>query len=222
MNNKNIIAVRNLIRALDCENLKNPEVVANLIRAFGIVAWGPPAFGDEEIFKNHNENMAGIYQTPPQLAGALVYLSEFEINSYLEIGVFQGGNFIFVSEYLRRFNPGIKCFGIDPTFFLNPEIAAIINQEDWLSFEHATSVEKAKQKYDLVFIDGEHHYGWPVTDWHNVGIYAKVCVFHDAQDVTCPEVVDLWESVKSEPGRTTAEFFDHSTPEPTQGIGIVS
>jgi len=94
MKNKNIIAVRNLIRALDIESLKNPDVVANLIRAFGIVQWSVTgAFGDDEIFKNQTAEMAGIYQTPDQTAKALVYLSQFEINTYLEIGVFQGGNF---------------------------------------------------------------------------------------------------------------------------------
>jgi hypothetical protein len=40
--NKNIIVVRNLIETLSIESLKNSEVVANLVRAFGIVQWGPP------------------------------------------------------------------------------------------------------------------------------------------------------------------------------------
>jgi len=39
MKNKNIVAVRNLIRCLDIESLRNPEVVANLVRAFGLVKW---------------------------------------------------------------------------------------------------------------------------------------------------------------------------------------
>jgi hypothetical protein len=132
MKNKNIIVVRNLLRLLDLDSLRNFEIVANLVRAFGIVQWGDPVFGDEEKFKNASVDMAGMYQTPNQIAKALVYLSEFKIESYLEIGVFQGGNFIFVSEYLRRFNPDIKCTGLDPTNFLNPEIHAIIQSEDWL------------------------------------------------------------------------------------------
>jgi len=149
MNNKNIIAVRNLIRRLDKESLKNPEVVANLIRAFGIVQWGPDVFGADEVFKNASPEMAGIYQTPDQIAKALVYLSDYKINSYLEVGVFQGGTFLFVSEYLRRFNPKIQCTGIDPTDYLNPEIADIINAESWLSFLPCTSDDVAGKPFDF-------------------------------------------------------------------------
>jgi hypothetical protein len=93
MKNKNIIVVQSLIKQLDLDTLKRPEIVTDLIRAFGIVQWGPDAFGNDEKFKNATEDMAGIYQTPDQTAKALVYLSDFKINNYLEIGVFQGGNF---------------------------------------------------------------------------------------------------------------------------------
>ena len=71
MKNKNIIAVQNLIRCLPINALEDAEVVANLVRAFGIVQWGPDAFGEDEKFKNASVEMAGIYQTPNQIAKAL-------------------------------------------------------------------------------------------------------------------------------------------------------
>jgi len=216
MQNKNIKVVRNLIQCLSLDELKKPEIVANLVRAFGIVQWGHPVFGDEEQFKNVSVDMAGIYQTPNQIAKALVYLSEFKIESYLEIGVFQGGNFIFVSEYLRRFNPDIKCTGLDPTDFLNPEIHAIIESEDWLEFIPATS-DDIKQKYDLVLIDGEHTGGWPERDYNNVGKFAKICMVHDIQETTCPDAVNFWKGLHKE----KVEFLDCTSELPTQGIGIV-
>lgn len=37
MKNKNIVVVQNLIRRLPIEVLKDSEVVANLVRAFGLV-----------------------------------------------------------------------------------------------------------------------------------------------------------------------------------------
>ena len=219
MRNKNIIVVQNLIRCLPLEILKDYEVVANLVRAFGIVQWGAPAFGHDEKFKNASVDMAGIYQTPDQIAKALVYLSDFKINSFLEIGVFQGGNFIFMSEYLKRFNPGIKCLGIDPTDFLNPEIHAIIESEDWLTFCKVTSddIGEVKQKFDLVFIDGEHRDGWAERDYNNVGKYAKICMIHDIQETTCPEIVGFWQKLRKE----KVEFLDYTSEVPTQGIGIV-
>jgi hypothetical protein len=218
MKNKNIIAVRNLIRSMDIESLKNPEVVANLVRAFGIVQWGPDVFGQDEVFKNHSGDMAGIYQTPDQIGKALVYLSKFRINSYLEVGVFQGGNFLFVSEYLRRFNPDIQCTGIDPTGYLNDEIRAIIETELFLSYKAIDSDQLAGQEFDLVFIDGDHTAEWAKRDFENVGRHAKICMFHDIQEISCPDIVAFWKTVK---GKKGVEFLDHTSSEPSQGIGII-
>lgn len=210
--------VRNLIQCLDLKSLRNPEVVANLIRAFGIVQWGPPVFGDEEVFKNSHEDMAGIYQTPTQLAPALVHLSKFKINSYLEIGVFQGGNFLFVSEYLRRFNPEIMCTAVDPTNFLNPEIQTIIENEPFLNFISGTSYDLAGKEFDLVFIDGDHSTEWIEADFDNVGKYATNCVFHDIQETSCPDVITYWNKVKTS---MSQEFLIHTSKSPLQGIGIL-
>lgn len=219
MKNKNIVAVRNLIRSLDLTSLRNPEVVANLIRAFGIVQWSVTgAFGDDEVFKNQTVEMAGIYQTPAQTAKALVYLSRFKINTYLEIGVFQGGNFLFMAEYLKRFNPKIQCCGIDPTGYLNDEIRAIIETDLYLSYKAITSDELKGQAFDLCFIDGDHSGEWVKRDFENVGKFAKICMIHDIQESSCPEVVAFWETVK---GKKPVTFLDYTSNQPSQGIGII-
>lgn len=222
MTNKNIIAVTSLIRRLGVESLKDPDVVADLVRSFGLVQWGPPVFGADEVFKNTTEQMAGIYQTPCQLGRALVYLSEFKIDSYLEIGVFQGGCFLFVSEYLRRFNPGIVCLGIDPTNYLNPEVREIIELSDWMKFAGVTSDKLRGRKFDLVFIDGAHENGWTRADWENVGKNAKVCMFHDVQETSCPEVVAFWDELKQDKKKTAVEFLECQTDVPLHGIGIIT
>lgn len=219
MNNKNIIVVQNLIRILDLASLKNPDVVANLVRAFGIVHWGAPVFGNDEPFKNPTPDMAGIYQTPPQIAKALVYLSDFEVKTYLEVGVFQGGNFLFVSEYLRRFNPNIRCIGIDPTGYMNSEIIHIIEKEIWISFKSINSDHIAGQAFDLVFIDGDHSAEWINKDWDNVGKQAKICMIHDIQEPSCPDVPVFWNKLKVK--KKTAEFLDYSGAEVSQGIGVI-
>lgn len=221
MQNKNIIVVTNLIKLLDKETLRNHDVVVNLIRAFGIVHWGLPVFGEDEAWKNTSQDAAGIYQTPTQLAKALIYLSGFEINSYAEIGVFQGGNFLFVSEYLRRFNPEIVCVGIDPTNFLNPEVKEYIDSNaSWMTFKAATSEDVKGGKFDLVFIDGNHDGGWVIKDWENLGKHAKICMIHDIQETSCPEVVAFWNDLDKK-GKEVVECLDHSSPVPLQGIGII-
>lgn len=221
MKNKNIVVVQNLIRCLTVEDLRNPEVVSNLVRAFGLVCWGPDVFGEDEKFKNQITEMAGIYQTPDQIGKALVFLSDFKINSYLEIGVFQGGNFLFVSEYLRRFNPEIKCLGIDPTSYLNPEIREITELSDWLRIASVTSDKLSGRKYDLVFIDGDHSADWVKRDYESVGKHAKFCMIHDIQEAACPDVMAFWASLKGRSKMKIVEFLDTPTGGPIQGIGII-
>jgi len=222
LKNKNIIAVQNLIRSLDIQSLKNPTVVANLVRAFGIVQWGPEVFGDDERFKNTATFMAGIYQTPDQIAKCLVYLSDYPINTYLEVGIFQGGNFLFVSEYLHRFNPNIRCIGIDPTSasFMNDEIQSAIEKEVWITFKPITSDFIHGCEFDLAFIDGDHTPEWIARDWNNVGQFAKICIIHDIQETTCQACVDFWADLKKLK-KKTVEFLDCTSPVPTQGIGVV-
>ncbi len=221
MKNKNIIAVTNLIKCLDTDSLRNPEVVANLVRAFGLVQWQTESFGEDVIFKNPSVDMAGIYQTPMQIAEALVYLSTFKVNSFLEVGVFQGGNFLFCSEYLRRFNPGIQCLGIDPSAYLNPEVKAIIEQEIFVSFKSMTSDKLAGRSFDLVLLDGDHTAAGTNADWENVGKSAKICMLHDIQGPICPDVVAFWKALKEDrPDSTIKECLAY-TGKPTQGIGII-
>ena len=220
MKNKNIIAVQQLIRTIDLVSLRNPQVVANLVRAFGIVQWGQEVFGKDEIFKNPSEHMAGIYQTPDQISKALVYLSDFQINTYLEIGIFQGGNFFFVSEYLHRFNPYIRCIGIDPTSFLNDEIQNVVDRETFMATKKIDSSAIPGQEFDLVFIDGMHTTEWVTKDWENVGKFAKICMIHDIQEPTCPDIVEFWGKLKKSSKKQTLEFMD-CTNNPTMGIGII-
>lgn len=220
MKNKNIITVTNLIKLLDKDSLKNEEIVINLIRSFGLVQWGPPVFGLDEMWKNHSNDMAGIYQIPKQLAQALIFLSDKEINSYCEIGIFQGGNFVFVSEYLKRFNPELTCTGIDPTNYLNPEIRAYIDGHDWMEFKQCTSDDISGTRFDLVLIDGNHIDGWIEKDWNNLGKEASICMIHDIQETTCPEVIDFWSKVKSK--FEVEEFTYNPTELDIMGIGITS
>lgn len=219
MKNKNIITVRNLIRCLDVDSLKNPEVVANLVRAFGIVAWGPQTSGPEKQFINSDN--VGIAQTPDQIAKALVYLSQFKINSFCEIGVYHGGNFLFCSEYLRRFNPDIQCFGIDPTNYLDADIREVIEKEVWLIFKSITSEDIKGNEFDFVFIDADHVTPWPEKDYENVGQHAKICGFHDLQDPGWPDVAAFWETLKGNKKKVMVEFLDDLSGCNTHGIGII-
>jgi hypothetical protein len=219
MKNKNIPAVQNLIRCLPLDSLKNPEVVANLVRAFGIVAWGPRTIGPEVRFINPDN--AGIAQTPDQIAKCLVYLSQFKINSFCEIGIYFGANLLFCSEYLRRFNPDIKCLGVDPTGFLDSDIKELIDKEIWITLKPMTSEDLKGEKFDYVFIDGDHVQPWVQMDWQNLGQHAKICGFHDLQDPGWPDVAQYWNTLKGNKDKVMVEFLDDLSNMKTHGIGII-
>lgn len=219
MRNKNIIAVQQLIRTLDIQSLRNPAVVANLVRAFGIVAWGPRTIGPEVQFINPDN--IGIAQTPDQIAKMLVYLSQFKINSFCEIGNYHGANIFFCSEYLRRFNPDIKCFGFDPTDFIDSEIGEAINKETWITLKKLTSEDVKGEKFDFVFIDGDHVQPWVQRDWQNLGVHAKICGFHDLQDPGWPDVAKFWDYLKGNKDKVMVEFLDDQSNMKTHGIGII-
>jgi hypothetical protein len=215
----NFIAVQGLLRQLPLDSLKDAEIVANLVRAFGIVAWGPRTIGPEMRFINPDNR--GIAQTPGQIAKALVYLSQFKINSYCEIGVYHGANLLFSSEYLRRFNPSIKCLGVDPTQYLDADIKEVIDKEIWITLKSITSEDIKGEKFDYVFIDGDHVQPWVQQDWQNLGQHAKICGFHDLQDPGWPDVGKYWERLKGNRDKVMVEFLDDPSNCKTHGIGII-
>lgn len=220
MKNKNIVPIQNLIGSLSIDDLKNYEVVANLVRCFGIMPWvhyGMVMAGPETDYINPPD-VAAVGQTPDQIAKALVYLSQFKINSYCEIGLYFGGNFLFTSEYLRRFNPDIKCLGVDPTNHVSPEIREYGELSDWIRFASVTSEAIVGRKFDLVMIDGDHCNPWPQRDWENVGKYANICMFHDIQEALWPDVGAFWATLKGK----KVEFLDSWSGRVTHGIGVIN
>ena len=223
MGNRNILPVMDLINGVGLDALRDESNVANLVRLFGIMAWdhpGKPLNGPEAAYINPG-GMAALGQTPEQIAAALVYLSEYTINSFCEIGVCTGGNFLFTATYLRRFNPGIRCTGVDPTQYLDPDVRNIISSSDWMEFIPATSEGIVGRKFDLVFIDGDHASGWVEKDWQNVGRHAKFCMFHDLQDSNWPDVLTFWTGLGFPKGKTKVEFLKCYPDRPAHGIGLI-
>jgi len=57
----------------------------------------------KELSKNFNKGIR-FWQYPNQFAPYLKQLSEYKINSYLEIGCRWGGTFILTNEFLNKIN----------------------------------------------------------------------------------------------------------------------
>ena len=58
----------------------------------------------------------GMWQLPNQISPTLLFLNQFKIRSYLEVGCAAGGTFMFTTELLRKSNAlqGATCVDVAP------------------------------------------------------------------------------------------------------------
>ena len=207
---KKVEKLINDVAALDIKKVTRKQIL-NVITDFGIVHEDRAPYGEWNRFMVKD---LGIYQTPGQLADAVKELLKHKIESYLELGVYHGGNFLFLSSILKAKNPKCECIGIDlDSRFLHPAL------KDKLDVRNGTSKDVKGISFDLVHIDADHQYHSVKEDWENVGKYAKICMFHDINDDTCPGPKQLWNEIKE--GRNYKEFTYQTEGKGVHGIGII-
>jgi hypothetical protein len=160
----------------------------------------------------------GCWQLPEELAGLLYYLQDKNIQSFLNIGTFNGITFNYMADFFNRTST-VNCLTIDPYDF-NPK------KNTKYQYLNYTSNDLKDQKFDLVFIDGHHSYNFVKDDYYNVGQYAKYTVFHDIEDkfiLNQPGygggVPKFWNEIKTT--RKNLEFIDNEKPVKMMGIGLL-
>lgn len=198
---------------IDRKGLKDKQLVADLIREYGL--HNDPCVVHLFDKDDHKYLVTqGMLQIPEQMAGALIYLSKYLIDSYLEIGTFNGRSTLFITAYLSRFNPTLEVITVDNLReFTNPYPKLNIAQHI------GTSNDLTGRKSDLCFIDGNHSTEWIKRDYENVGQFAKICMFHDILETEVINNNDMgvktfWQSIKRP---TSVEFTDGGR----MGIGIL-
>jgi len=134
----------------------------------------------------------GVCQNPDELAQFLYSLRNTSINSYLEIGTGHGWTVALVHEILKKWNPNLSSYAID----IKDNYKNIVHLSK-VNYMIGTSDDIAGRYYDLVFIDANHSYYWVQKDYDNIGIHAKICGFHDIDDLHCPDVKKFWTELKS-------------------------
>jgi cephalosporin hydroxylase len=182
-----------------------------------------------EILSYKKLNGYCVYQHPLQLSALLEWLEDKDIKSYLEIGVFFGGTFRYIVEFLKSKNPDTLCIGVDikaPTNQIKEMIAKEAVHFLQGNTTKGSTVDKVEDlleghPLDLCFIDGNHNYSVIVNDWVKYGQYAKYCLFHDIYARNVPDVARFWnEFIK--PKYKTMEFDQtYEGHEPHFGIGLV-
>lgn len=140
------------------------------------------------------------WQYPNQFARYLHYLSQKNIQSYVEIGCHKGGTFIITVEYLSRFHKMERCLAVDnwprPIMTeyakVRPEVVYLTDSSRSDTFQQAYQA----QPWDLVLIDGDHSYQGVCADFDLCQGNAKLMAFHDIRNIMCPGTQQIWQDIK--------------------------
>ena len=176
---------------------------------------------DPRIFKT----LFGILQTVEEFTEYCNYLSTLSVRSALEIGVFKGRSSYLMCAILARKNPELeyKCVDIFDNMDSFEEYRKVLPMLK--KCIPNTSSDFKNEKYDFVFIDGDHSYDGSIDDYNNVGQFASVItVFHDIYgheyDKKNGGVVRTWEEVLERTKQCNHHVFS-KYPEKWMGIGVV-
>lgn len=159
-----------------------------------------------------------IIQLPKEFAEFLVWMSENEINTYMEVGVSTGGSWFFVDSYLRAVNPNYRgSVGYDTASKLR-DSEAYFRRFPSAKFRHRGSTQiHLRGQFDLAFIDATHEENWVWHDFNKVKDNCRFVAFHDIV-LRNASVDKFWNAAKKRYQHW--EFIDRSLPE-TAGIGVL-
>lgn len=213
-----------ILRRAPLEALQDPtELERRIIPALGLNDDVPEHFpADLQAFLG-----SGLlaWQWPTQLAPYLATLSHYPIRRYLEIGVQHGGMFVLSTEYFNRFSPTEQAVAAD--ILRSPGVQDYARQNPrvhgmWMdsSSPDFRAWVRAQAPWDLVLIDGNHHYNAARHDFLSVHGHAKAVAFHDTVAPDWPGIGQLWAEVRNEYA-DEYEFVDFAAqyPEVVDRVG---
>lgn len=141
-----------------------------------------------------------FWQYPNQFSKYLKQLSNYKINSYLEVGCRWGGTFIITSELLRTKNKKLKSYACD--IIQMSDVLTEYQKLGKFTYINDSSLnltkESVQDSVDLILIDGDHSYDGVKKDFENcLKLYSpKYVAFHDILSDACPDVVRFWNEIK--------------------------
>lgn len=196
-------------------SVQNEKDLCDLICELGLYMDSRSLYG---VYEPYKTSRGGVWQDPFELAKFLWDSKEdFQgAQTFLEIGTFTGYSFFIIYEFLKAFvNKDIKAITIDPVpIFAECDIAPYIAPH----YQQLTSEGMKAQRFDIVFIDGNHSAPWPLMDFENVGIRARCAFFHDINDKYCHDVVAAFNELET---KYKSKRYQYASNANQFGIGIV-
>ena len=201
------------INELNVNNIKDTDII-KMVCDYGLCVEDRDGYGEWNKYQIRSRSEEAMFQTPKQIADAVLELLKYDINTYAEIGVFKGGSHLLIKNILELKNKNLESVAID---IQDKHMTEDVKK--YMNLHIGTSEDFKGQKFDLVFIDGDHSYEGIATDYKNLGQHANIVMFHDINDSTCPGVVKFWNEIKE--GKKYKEFTYQTNNQPIQGIGLL-
>jgi len=158
---------------------------------------------DSPLFKS-----VGCFFRPNYERGLLIYslIKKYNLQSYLEIGFGRGYSVLCAAKALADIGASGQAVSIEPNIDENlMKMLQSTMQPDWLQkmrimkgFSQQVLPTLTNEKFDFVYIDGDHRAPAVKSDWEGVnGMWNAFCLFDDYHlptkkeaDIECAQVID--------------------------------
>lgn len=167
---------------------------------------------NQAYFKCEKAGDLKLQQVPEEYANILIKTQMRKPQSYLEVGIGNGGSWMTFSYFNRKTLKishavdnlsyyqaiGQKIQEID---YIKDYLSQDIEDVQFNNMDSKAYLSDCIYKYDVIFIDGDHSYEGVKTDYqHALPLMNDngIMIFHDIASVGAPGVVNFWKEIKTQ------------------------
>lgn len=152
-----------------------------------------------------------IFQNPYELGIFISRMLDLKVKTVLEIGSGYGGLSRFMVE---RVGWQVTSVDINPPEYQTPGVIQYL--------EDSRTLDLKRNRYDLVFIDGNHAYEIVTSDYKRFSPCAnQVIAFHDITgNWECPGVRQFWRELAYIGGHLKPNYYEAICPDLACAAGI--